>query len=130
MKRSLLLLVALACTGAVAQEKQVWACQQEEGTMLNYRNGRWEQSLIVPEALLLTIDGANSRVKEGEAERRLSCSKVDFWPEISCLTSIKDKHYYFSPDTGRLGVSSLIGATLTGDRRDSVSAKIYNCTKF
>ena len=130
MKKSLLLLAALACTGAIAQEKQIWACQQEAGTMLNYRNGRWVQSSIIPETLLLTIDGANSRVKEGEQEGLLSCSKVEGPPEISCLTIMKDMHYYFSPLNGRLGVSSLLGATLTGEERFSVAAMIYNCTKF
>ena len=42
MKKSLLLLAALACTGAVAQEKQVWACQLVEGAMLRWEDGDWK----------------------------------------------------------------------------------------
>ena len=48
MKKTLLLAAALACSGAVAQEKQVWACQQTEGTMLNWEGGAWRQRAIIP----------------------------------------------------------------------------------
>ena len=74
MKTSLLLLAALACTGAIAQEKQVWACQQVEGTLLNWEDGSWKQYLKTPVPLLLTMDGANSKYKEGEFEYPLLCS--------------------------------------------------------
>ena len=44
MKKSLLLAAALACSGVVAQEKEIWACQQTEGTMLLWENSSWRQS--------------------------------------------------------------------------------------
>ena len=130
MKKTLLLAAALACSGAVAQEKEIWACQQEEGTLLDWEDGRWKQYLKTLQPLLLTLDGDIAIVKEGDKENRLSCSKHERLQNISCLNSIMSMHLYFSTDTARLGKSNLFGATSTGDRRDSVSVSTYNCTKF
>lgn len=131
MKKSLLLLVALACTGAVAQEKEIWACQQVEGTLLNWEGGSWKQYLKVAEPLLLTIDGANSNSKQGETESSLDCSIVSpAFPKVSCLSRSRTLAAIFDPETGKLGVSMLMGAVMTGNIRDSVTAEIYSCTKF
>jgi hypothetical protein len=54
MKKTLLLAAALACSGAVAQEKEIWACQQTAGTMLMWENSSWRQSAIIPSPSLLT----------------------------------------------------------------------------
>jgi hypothetical protein len=130
MKKTLLLAAALACSGAVAQEKQIWACQQVEGTLLDYRNGRWEPKRMAPVPLLLTIDGGKSSYKAGESELSLSCSEVLGFREISCVAIAGGSYIFFNPENGRMGISSLLGATSTAPRRDSVSAEIYNCTKF
>ena len=130
MKKTLLLAAALACTGAIAQEKEIWACQQVEGTMLDWEGGSWKQYLKALQPLLLTLGEDIAYVKQGDVETTLSCSKHERLQNISCLNSIMSMHLYFSTDTARLGKSNLFGATSTGDRRDSVSAEIYNCTKF
>lgn len=130
MKKSLLLLAALACTGAIAQEKQVWACQQTDSTMLEWENGSWNSYRVAPVPLLLTIDGLNSRVKEGDKESEYACSILVPIDKISCLDITQSSHIYLDRITGKMGTSLLYGATLTGDRRDTVSAHLYNCTKF
>jgi len=130
MKKTLLLAAALACSGAVAQEKEIWACQQEEGTLLDWEDGRWKQYLKTLQPLLLTLDGDIAIVKEGDKENRLSCSKHERLQNISCLNSIMSTHLYFNSESGRLGESKLFGAISKAELRDSVIASIYNCTKF
>ena len=48
MKISLLLAAALACSGVIAQEKQVWACQGifDGATGFSWKNGKARQTLI------------------------------------------------------------------------------------
>ena len=129
MKKTLLLAAALACSGAVAQEKEIWACQQTEGTMLNWEGGAWRQLLTNPRPLLLTIDGENSSYKEGDIERGLDCSLAGAF--TSCLNGLSSTHLLMDTNTGRMGVSHLYGVIMSSsDRRDSIMAQIYNCTKF
>ena len=126
MKKKLLLAAALACSGAVAQEKEIWACQQTEGTMLNWEDGAWRQRAISPSPILLTIDGKNSSYKMGDNENELDCS---FYGLTSCVSSVT--HLLIDKATGRMGLSHLLGALMSSsERRDSVSAEIYICTKF
>ena len=137
MKKSLLLAAALACSGAVAQEKEIWACQQTEGTALTWISSSWRQMNIISEPLLLTIDGENSSYKVGDYEQSLDCSKgilsnaLTSGVTTSCLGSLTSLHIYLLTDTGKMGMSDLYGAISSSSvRRDTVSAKIYNCTKF
>ena len=46
------------------------------------------------------------------------------------LSITAESNHFSSQISKRLGVSSLLGATLTGEERFSVAAEIYNCTKF
>lgn len=133
MKKTLLLAATLACSGAVAQEKQIWACQQTEGTMLMWENSSWRQSGIIPSPSLLTIDGENSSYKQGDNDYFLDCSEVSSLSgsKFSCLDYTSSMHILMDTDTGKMGESSLYGALMSSsERRDSVSAEIYNCTKF
>ena len=131
MRKLLLLAAALACTGAIAQEKEIWACQQVEGTLLDWEGGSWKQYLKAAEPLLLTILGEDiAYVKQGDVETPFSCSKHERLQNISCLDSIMSTHLYFNSESGRLGKSNLFGAISQGALRDSVIASIYNCTKF
>jgi hypothetical protein len=113
MKKTLLLAAALACSGVVAQEKEIWACQQTAGTMLNWENSSWRQRAIIPVPLLLTIDGENSSYKEGDTERGLDCSKKDTLTLggriTSCLDDLSSTHILMGRDTGRMGMSELYG---------------------
>lgn len=133
MKKTLLLAAALACSGAVAQEKQVWACQMVSSTMLSWENNTWRPYSVIPYNILFTINADNT----GSAKRsdddyvsRLTC-KLPYIPShYSCLTPSLAAHYLFSPDEGKLGISTLYGAISTSGNRDSVNAEIFNCTKF
>lgn len=132
MKKTLILAVVLACSGAVAQEKQVWACQMEESTMLRWEGNGWESYGLTPQNLLLTLN-ANNTGSVDQADVRpaysIDCTAAGA-DRISCLDITKFGHLLFDPNTGRLGISQLVGATMTGGKRDSVQAKIFNCTKF
>ena len=133
MKKTLLLAAALACSGAVAQEKQVWACQMDESTMLKWENNEWESYRITPHNLLLTLNSDNTGSidrSDDDVPFPIECSAAGR-NTISCLDEGKWTHFLFRPATGKLGESALIGAT-SDDReyRDSVSVKIFNCTKF
>ena len=133
MKKTLLLAVALACSGAVAQEKQVWACQQIEGTMLRWENSKWSSAGLSPLPLLLTLDGGNSSFKMADSTYDLDCSKAPLsglGDVLSCLSSIKTQHILISLNSGKMGMTSLIGAIVSGDTRDSIDAEAFNCTKF
>ena len=122
MKKTLLLAAALACSGVVAQEKQVWACQQTEGTMLNWEGGAWRQRGINPSLLLLTIDGENSSYKEGDKEYSLDCSKSVRPFAASCLDGLFSEHILLDTNTGKMGRSLLFGALSSTEKRDTVSA--------
>ena len=132
MKKTLLLAAALACSGAVAEEKQIWACQMEESTMLIWENSGWKEYRIQSYNLLLTLNADNTGSVDPTNDMStwaINCSAT-LGNTISCLDVVQYDHLLFNPDTGKLGVSSLLGATMTGNNRDSVSAKIFNCTKF
>ena len=130
MKKTLLLAAALACSGVVAQEKEIWACQQIAGTGLFWEGSSWRRMGINPYPLLLTIDGENSSYKIGaDNGTGLDCSRTGVF--TSCITVIPANHIFMHTATGRMGMSSLFGAVSTSSEdRDSVNAQIYNCTKF
>lgn len=133
MKKTLLLAAALACSGAVAQEKQVWACQTVKNTMLMWENSSWRQTGIIPDNILITINADNTGSAKRSTEdysNNLTCTSPRLGSYYSCLDSALLEHYLFSPDEGKLGISSLYGAIMTSAERDTVSAEIFNCTKF
>ncbi|MDB2445305.1 hypothetical protein N9X66_09150 [Gammaproteobacteria bacterium] len=125
--------------GIYAQEKQVWACQMEEGSMLRWENNGWQLLRITPYNVLLTINAeltlkaentGTAKHSYGGHVRNLTCSFNNFLNQYSCLNSIRSEHYLFDPDTEKLGYSSLTGALGNDDKRDDVGAATFNCTKF
>jgi len=76
MKKSLLLAAALACSGVVAQEKQIWTCQQLAGTQLVWEDGAWKQVDAEPTPILLRLGGEYSSYRMSEEERLLDCAKA------------------------------------------------------
>ena len=129
MKKLTTLILLLLSPLVIAQEKEVWACVQVKGAQINWENGSWERSGVTPESLLLTIDGVNSSYKQGDYNPwKLNCSLGD--GRVSCVSRNIGDHIYLDPASGKMGISFLGGALDTGDTRDSVSAQIYNCTKF
>jgi len=135
MKKTLILAVALACSGAVAQEKQVWACQFLDSTALKWIDGNYETGRMFGDNLLLTVDGDKSEAKSSGSESvtPMNCKNADFPETVSCLTTTAtDSHYYLHKPSGRLGVSDLFGMVMgDSDRnRSALSVRLYQCTKF
>lgn len=133
MKKFLLLLAALACTGAIAQEKEIWACQLDKGALLAWEdNSSWEIYRLssADSNVLLTVDGVNSRIKITDEDFLMTCLDVAL-DRVICYEPIVGSEYIvLDTTTGKAGRSFLSGAVGSGPRRDSVSAAIYNCTKF
>lgn len=133
MKKTLLIAAALVCSGAVAQEKQVWACQMVKSSMLAWENNSWNAYSVIPYNILFTINADNTGSAKRSTEdyaSRLTCTSPLIGGYYSCLTSSLLDHYLFSPDEGKLGFSALYGAISSSAKRDSVSSEIFNCTKF
>ncbi len=55
MKKPLLLAAALACSGTVAQEKEIWACQGAESQGFVYRRNDWNGVPLTNYNLTLTL---------------------------------------------------------------------------
>ena len=129
MNKLFLIAVAIACSGAVAQEKEIWACQQEDGVILKRENSAWKQYGVTPGTLLLTVDGLLSERKEGDTITPLTCDKGFF---VACRSPLQNSHILLDPDTGKMGMSELYGAVSRSadEIRGSVSVEIFNCTKF
>jgi hypothetical protein len=135
MKKTLLLAAALACSGAVAQEKQVWACQFLDSTALKWADGNYETGRMFGYNLLLTVDGDKSEAKSSDSSSvtPMNCKNVDTPETVSCLSKIATaSHYYLHKPSGRLGVSDLFGMIIgDSDRnRSPLSVRLYQCTKF
>jgi hypothetical protein len=140
MIRSAQQLLALAAIPAIclsvtasAQEREIWACQQVEGAGLFWENGNWQVSGLNPQPLLLTIDGANGKWKQGDAERQGPCTTPIYSTLISCVDStMGTSHVVLNRDAGIAAHSNVYGAVMPprDGYRDSPSVGSYNCTKF
>jgi hypothetical protein len=129
MKKSLLLAAALACSGVVAQEKQIWTCQQLAGTQLVWEDGAWKQVDAEPTPILLRLGGEYSSYRMSEEERLLDCSEA-LNGKVSCLDSLSSKLIYIDPTSGKMGRSTLFGAAEAGDSRSALATEVYNCAKL
>jgi hypothetical protein len=129
MKKSLLLAAALACSGVVAQEKQIWACQQVAGTQLIWEDGAWRQVGVEPTSILLRLGGKYSSYRMSEEERLLDCSEA-LNGKVSCLDSLSSELIYIDPTSGKMGRSILFGAAEAGNSRSALATDAYNCAKL
>ena len=134
MKKTLLLAAALACSGAVAQEKEVWACQGifDGKTGFSWKNGKWVDSLFNERNILVTIDGSNSVIKDDGTDFRYECTATSSVVR-GALVSCRDGSSFFllNSESGHAGWSNLFGAAKPDrERRDSVTTALFECTKF
>jgi len=131
MKKLTTLILLLLSPLVMAQEKQVWACQMEAGSQLSWRDGGWNLRGVSPRTILFTINTDNTaKAKESgvDSELYLKCVKSSW---LSCLGDSDSTHYLFDSETGKLGVSYLLGAVSTSENnRDSIASVSFNCTKF
>ncbi|MDA1244078.1 MAG: hypothetical protein O3B02_03625 [Proteobacteria bacterium] len=132
MKKTLLLAAALACSGAVAQEKEIWACQEIQSYGMEWTNGRWQGGAFEESQLLFTLNGINSTLKLPELPRPI---------DLSCLYDVTDGYWFCSDplyavsfiinqDSGSAGYSTLFGAVINEEDRSSITVSVLQCTKF
>jgi hypothetical protein len=113
----------------VAQEKQIWTCQQLAGTQLVWEDGAWKQVDAEPTPILLRLGGEYSSYRMSEEERLLDCAKA-LSGKVSCLDSLSSKLIYIDPTSGKMGRSTLFGAAESGDSRSALATEVYNCAKL
>jgi len=138
MKKTLLLAAALACSGAVAQEKQVWACQEIQSQGMNWTNGRWQGGAFEKSQLLFTLDGFTSTLKLPDSpdpidllcmnDSSLRGDELVYW---FCSDSYSSAvSFIINEDSGSAGISFLLGAVSNAENRDSLRIAALQCTKF
>jgi hypothetical protein len=133
MPRIIALIVLVLGSGLVVAGKQPLACQYIEAAGLIWENGRWNRSgfsLLPPFILVMNGDVLT---QESVAEALFSlpdqvgCRNVS--PQVSCTTGA-GAYLFFDPRTNRGGTSYLIGATVDGADRDTLSVAPFTCQKF
>ena len=129
MKKLTTLILLLLSPFAVAQEKQIWACQQVAGTQLIWEDGAWRQVGVEPTSILLRLGGEYSSYRMSEEERLLDCSEA-LNGKVSCLDSLSSELIYIDPTSGKMGRSTLFGAAEAGDSRSALATEVYNCAKL
>ena len=129
MEKLTTLILLLLSPFAVAQEKQIWTCQQVAGTQLVWEGGAWKQTDAEPTPILLRLGGEYSSYRMFEEERLLDCSKT-LNGKVSCLDSLSSKLIHIDPISGNMGRSTLFGAAEAGGSRNALATEVYNCVKL
>jgi len=129
MNKLTTLILLLLSPFTVAQEKQIWACQQVAGTQLIWEDGAWRQVGVAPTSILLRLGGKYSSYRMLEEERLLDCSEA-LNGKVSCLDSLSSELIYIDPTSGKMGRSTLFGAAEAGDSRSALATEVYNCAKL
>jgi hypothetical protein len=137
MKKKLLLAAALACSGAVAQEKEIWACQSNDvRTGYVFEDAGIKIGRLRPDNLLVTIDGNNSNaeVVGSDLKYLLSCEIYE-----DLRFNLMERHHVCHQKFNlgfslRIGTNSgkAISARMGGifTEYENVDMDIYTCTKF
>ena len=129
MKKLTTLILLLLSPLVIAQEKQIWTCQQVAGTQLIWGNDAWRQMGAEPIPMLLRLGGKYSSYRMSEEERPLECSKASNG-KVSCLDSLGSKLIYIDRTSGKMGRSTLFGAAEAGNSRSALATEVYNCAKL
>jgi hypothetical protein len=131
MKKTLLLAAALACSGAVAQEKEVWACQEIiRGEGFVYKDGAWVETTFASLNYLVTIDGSNSKYGHSGKEYNTNCELTPYAdPHFRCSDNTGGT-VLLNPDTKLAVISEGLGGIVMGEYRDTVQIRLLQCTKF
>lgn len=131
MKKTLLLAAALACSGAVAQEKEVWACQEIiSGQGFQYKDEAWIKTSFATENYLITVDGRNSKYGSNGQQFSTNCEDGFYaTPHIRC-SDMTGGTVLLNPTTKLAVISEGLGGLVTGENRDTVQIRLLQCTKF
>ena len=129
MNKLTILILLLLSPFTVAQEKQIWTCQQLAGTQLVWEDGAWTQVDAEPTTILLRLGGEYSSYRMSEEEWLLDCAKA-LGGKVSCLDSLSSKLIYIDPTSGKMGRSTLFGAAESGDSKSALATEVYSCAKL
>ena len=133
MRKTLLFAAALVCSGAVAQEKEIWACQGifDGATGFIWENGKWVNTLFNESNILVTIDGSNSVIKEDGNDYPYVCRATSSVVGALVSCSSNNSLFLLNSESGQAGWSNLLGAADPDkEQRDTVTAALFECTKF
>jgi len=125
--------ITLLCfsVGAIAQEKEIWACQSESdgAAGIVWRDGSANIASFNQQTLLLTIDGENSSYTLNGTDYSAVC-RVEGW--VSCIDETNTQHILLSTTFGQAGLSNLFATVLPPSTRDNNNIYVvsFNCTKF
>ena len=146
MKKTLLLAAALACSGVVAQEKEIWACQGVESQGFIYRSNDWDVALFKNENITLTLDpvmiqqysyAATLEIIGKKTPNNLLLCKLEseqnYYVEFLHCTLPENDPRTFSLDmkTGKAIYSNTLGFFDNNlQENTAVTLSTYQCTKF
>tara|TARA_B100000809_G_scaffold218296_1_gene224831 strand:- start:281 stop:697 length:417 start_codon:yes stop_codon:yes gene_type:complete len=138
MKKTLLLIAVLACTGVVAQEDEIWACQGTESNGFIFRNGSWEAISYLPQNFRVTLlDGFavinNLAIDETQV---MSCEQQkeqrNYVSFLHCSVQLENpNNFSLNKITGKAVHSntlSYFSNDMNGAHNMYVS--LFQCTKF
>ena len=118
--------------GAIAQNKPL-ACQSDATAGLKWKNGRWDTVTFNGSKFIL-VQTKEGLTKESAAKALRTpvvsgvlCKDVN--PEIFC-TDRSGGYLWFHPVNLKGGVSQLIGASMLGEKKDTLSVSAFSCTPF
>jgi hypothetical protein len=114
-------------SGIYAQEKEIWACQVTNSTGFKFEENEGITSTFKKASYLLTIDGADSLIKEGEDVKLLDCEDSSYgW--TSCISHESARYISMSKENGLGSYASTGGATIRGIF--TANLELIQCTKF
>ena len=139
MKKLVTISIAMLLSASVSAQpdKDWWACQFVKSVGMKWENGRWNEEIFkLRPPFVLMSDGNGGLTKESVA-KALSGSESDAnittcEPSygdgyVSCMMT--GDHFEFRTKTGNGGISSLMGTTMQGDKRDTPVVMAFECTK-
>lgn len=118
----LLLLVASMADG---QEKQIWACQETQSTGLSSQNDVWEKKSFYANNFMLTLNGANSSLRDAGADYPMECSYLASYYSCASFTKL----FILKASTGFAAYSTLGGAVRHEKGEDSLVVSVLQCVK-
>ena len=138
MKKLVTLFIAtlLASSVSAQPDKDWWACQFVKAVGMKWENGRWETANFkLGNPFVLMSDGNGGLTKESVAKamagHEVFASITTCVPSpggyVGCVQN--GSHLFFNTETGKGGMSKLIGTTLNGEDRDTPVVEAFECAK-
>ncbi len=129
----LFLLGSIFFANNVIAQNQPLACQVDKAAGLDWVNGRWvTMTFDVNTAKFILVQDKDGLTRDSTAKA------LDTFPNL--VTCRADSQFtcfdnfggslYFDPKTLNGGISQLYGSIASGTKKDSVTVRVFSCTKF